>query len=68
MDQVIEGMLKIIQGLEPRKRRKFFRELLNSGMLSKDEQDILVIESRRDGPARPLEQVARNMRGKSAQK
>ena len=68
MDQVIDGMLTIIQGLEPRKRREFFQELLNSGMLSRDEQDILVIESRRGGPTRPLEKVARNMKRKSSRR
>ena len=54
MDQVIEGVISIIKGLEPKKRRSFFKRLVSSGVLTEDEQDILIIESRRGGPTRPI--------------
>ena len=42
---------------EPAERRQFVRELLSSGVLTEDEEDALVIESRRGGPTRSLEDV-----------
>lgn len=65
MDQVIEGVLTIIKGFDPRKRRIFFKKLVGSGLLTEDEQDILIIESRRGGPTRPIEEVAERIRRKT---
>ncbi len=64
MDQVIEGLFTVIRGLEPKKRQELFKKLFAQGMLSKDQQDIMVIESRRGEPSRPLPQVAERLRNK----
>jgi hypothetical protein len=45
MTRLVEGVLTIVKGLKPRERKEFVRELISSGILTEDEQDILVIES-----------------------
>jgi hypothetical protein len=56
MNQVVEGVLTIVRGLKKRERREFLTRLVRSEILTKDEQDILVIESRRKAPSRPLDE------------
>jgi hypothetical protein len=48
--------MTIVRGLAPRQRREFLKELLGSGLLTEDERDAAVIESRRGGPTRPLKE------------
>ncbi len=64
MNQIIEGMLTIVSGLKKKERREFLTRLITSGVLSEDEQDILVIESRRGEPTRPLDKFVKEMRKK----
>jgi hypothetical protein len=64
MTQVIEGVLTIVKGLNRKARRQFLQRLLESGLLTEDEQDRLVIESRRRDPRRPLENFVANMKRK----
>ncbi len=64
MTQVVEGIVTIVQGLSRTARREFMRRLVESGMLSEDEQDLLVIESRRRGRTRPLTNFVRDMQRK----
>ena len=66
MDRVIEGLFTVIRGLGPKKRQELFKKLFSEGMLSKDQQDIMVIESRRGEPSRPLEEVAERLRSKKS--
>ena len=60
--KVVEGILTIVDGLGSRQRREFFRALLRSGLLTEDEQDVLVIESRRGGSTRPLRDFVDQMK------
>ncbi len=68
MDQVIEGLFTIIRGLDRGKRAQLFKKLIDRGVLSEDEQDILVIESRRHEPSLPLEEVCERIRNKKRKK
>lgn len=68
MDQVIEGLVTIIRGLEPKKRHELFSTLLTDGILTKDDRDIIVIESRRGGPSRPISQAVERIRRKKRKK
>lgn len=62
--KIVEGVLTIVQGFKRHERSDFVRALVSSGMLSADEQDILVIESRRGGPTRPLDTFIKDMKRK----
>jgi DNA-binding transcriptional regulator YhcF (GntR family) len=64
MNQVVEGVLTIVRGLKERERREFLTRLVRSEILTKDEQDILVIESRRKAPSRPLDEFIEEMKKK----
>jgi hypothetical protein len=64
MNQVVEGVLTIVRGLKERERREFLTRLVRSEILTKDEQDILVIESRRKAPSRPLDEFLEEMKKK----
>ncbi len=64
MTQVVDGIVTIVQGLSRTARREFIRRLVESGMLSEDEQDLLVIESRRRGRTRLLSSFVRDMQRK----
>jgi DNA-binding transcriptional regulator YhcF (GntR family) len=64
MNQVVEGVLTIVRGLKERERREFLTRLVRSEILTKDEQDILVIESRRKAPTRPLDEFIKEMKKK----
>jgi hypothetical protein len=64
MTQIVEGILTIVKGLKPREREQLVRELLESGVLGEDEQDALVIQSRRGGRTRPLDSFVRDMKRK----
>ena len=64
MSQVVEGVLTIVRGLKERERREFLTRLVRSEILTKDEQDILVIESRRKAPSRPLDEFIEEMKKK----
>jgi hypothetical protein len=68
MDQVIEGLFTIIRGLDQEQRAQLFRKLLSQVVLSKDQQDILVIESRRHEPSLPLEEVCERIHNKKRKK
>ena len=62
MTKVVEGVLTIVDGMGLRQRREFFQTLLHSGLLTEDEQDTLVIESRRGGPTQPLRDFIKQMK------
>lgn len=64
MNQIVEGVLTIVRGLRERERREFLTRLVRSEILTKDEQDILVIESRRKAPSRPLDEFIEEMKKK----
>jgi hypothetical protein len=64
MNQIVNGVLTIVSGLRQKERREFFARLVTSGILTQDEQDILVIESRRKAPTRPLDEFIKEMKRK----
>ena len=64
MNQIVDGVLTIVQGLKEKERREFLTRLIRSEILTKDEQDILVIESRRKAPSRPLDEFIEEMKKK----
>ncbi len=64
MTRVVEGVLTIVKGMSAKERRQFVQELLSSDILTEDQRDSLVIESRRGGPTRPLEKFVDDMKRK----
>ena len=54
MTKLVEGVLTIVRGLKKKDRRDLLRGLLDSGILTEDQQDGPVIESRRHDRTRPL--------------
>ena len=62
MTKVVEGVLTIVDSMGLRQRREFFQALLHSGLLTEDEQDTPVIESRRGGPTQPLRDFIKQMK------
>ena len=64
MTQVVRGVLSIIEGFSTRDRKDFVQGLVASGALTKDQQDIVVIESRRNGRTRPLSKVLMDLKRK----
>lgn len=64
MTRVVEGVLTIVEGLKARERAELLDALLASGVLTEDQQDALVIASRRRGRRRPLETFVKGMQKK----
>lgn len=64
MTKVVEGVLTIVRGLGPKDRQDLFRSLAKSGLFTEDDLDILLIESRRGGHTRPLENFVKEMKRK----
>ena len=64
MTRLVQGVLTIVGGLNRKDRRELVRGLLDSGLLTEDEQDRLTIESRRRDRTRPLGDFVADMRRK----
>ncbi len=62
MTKVVEGVLSIVKGLRPRDRRDFVKGLISAGILTRDEQDAAVIESRRGGRTRSLKRLVTTLK------
>jgi len=62
MSKVVKGVLTIVQGFTRRDRTDFVKGLVSSGLLTKDEQDILVIESRRGDSTRSFNRFVSDMK------
>ncbi len=62
MTKTVEGVLTIVEGLSTRERTEFVIALASSGVLTKDQQDILTIESRRKDRTQPLDRFIRKMK------
>ena len=61
MTKMVEGVLTIVDGMGSRQRREFVPALLRSGLLTDDQQDTFVIESRRGGATQPLRDFVKQM-------
>ncbi|MDO8632212.1 MAG: hypothetical protein Q7R41_17145 [Phycisphaerales bacterium] len=64
MTRLVQGVLTIVGGLNRKDRREFVRGLLDSGLLTEDEQDRLTIESRHRDRTRPLADFVADMKRK----
>ncbi len=64
MTKLVQGVLSIVHGLSPRDRKQLVRGMLDAGLLSEDEQDRIVIESRRRDRTRPLSDFVKEMKQK----
>lgn len=62
MTQVVQGMITIVKGLNSRERNELIDALLDSGALSEDQQDAVVIAARRGGKRRPFAAFERELR------
>jgi hypothetical protein len=61
MTKIVKGVLSIVKGLPERDRKDLIRGMISSGVLSEDDRDIAVIESRRRGKKKPLAGVIRKL-------
>jgi muramoyltetrapeptide carboxypeptidase LdcA involved in peptidoglycan recycling len=64
MNQIVDGVLAIVSGLKQKGCREFFSQLIASEVLTKDEEDILIIESPREAPSRLLDEFIEEMKKK----
>ena len=64
MTRLVQGVLTIVGGLNRKDRRELVQGLLDSGLLTEDEQDRLTIESRRRDRTRPLVDFVADMKRK----
>ncbi len=64
MTKLVEGVLTIVRGLSRKDRQDLLRGLLDSGVLTEDDQDRLIIESRRRDRARPFADFIKDMKRK----
>jgi len=64
MTKLVQGVLTIVHGLSSRDRKQLVRGMLEAGLLSEDEQDRIVIESRRRDRTRPLADFVKEMKQK----
>lgn len=64
MTKLVEGVLTIVHGLSPKDRKQLIRGMLDAGLLTEDEQDSLVIQSRRKDHTRPLEDFVKELKRK----
>ena len=64
MTKLVQGVLTIVNGLSQKDRKQLVRGLLDAGLLSEDDQDRMVIESRRKDRTRPLADFVKDMKQK----
>lgn len=64
MTKLVQGVLTIVHGLSDKDRKQLVRGMLDAGLLSEDQQDQIVIESRRHDPTRPLADFVNEMKKK----
>ena len=60
--QLVEGLTNIILALKPSARKKLWNKLIEAHALSEDEEDVLLIESRRKEPARPYKEIREELK------
>lgn len=64
MTKLVEGVLTIVRGLNRKDRKDLVQGLLSAGVLSDDDQDRMVLESRRKDRTRPLNDFVKDMKRK----
>jgi hypothetical protein len=64
MTKLVQGVLTIVNGLSAKDRKQLVRGMLDAGLLTEDEQDRIVIESRRRDRTRPLGDFVKEMKQK----
>jgi len=64
MTKLVEGVLTIVRGLNRKDRKDLVQGLLSAGVLSEDDQDRIVLESRRKDRTRPLDDFVKDMKRK----
>ena len=64
MTKLVEGVLTIVRGLNRKDRKDLVHGLLRSGVLTEEEQDRMVLESRRRDRTRPLDDFVKEMKRK----
>ena len=60
-EQLVVGLTQVILSLKPAERRKLWGSLIRSHALSEDEEDTLLIETRRLEPSRPYAEIRREL-------
>jgi hypothetical protein len=63
-EQMLEGLTKIILSLKPSERRKLWGKLVRTHALGEEEEDALLIETRRHEPCRPYSEIRQELKKK----
>ena len=63
-EQMLEGLSQVILALKPSERRQLWGKLVRSHALSEDEEDVLLIETRRHEPCRPYSEIRQELKKK----
>ena len=62
MTQAVAQIVESIRRLSPGDKRDLFDAILQSGILTEDQQDILIAESRKNDPTVPADKVFEDLR------
>jgi hypothetical protein len=66
MSTAVEDMMDRIRRMGPRDRRALIRGIVREGLLSEDEEDALVSQSRKHEPAMPADEFFDELSRKTA--
>lgn len=61
---IVDGLTTVILSLKPRERRRLITRLVDSHVLSEDEEDRLLIEQRKDEISIPFREVVKELKEK----
>lgn len=63
-DALIDGLSQVIFSLKPTQRRQLLNRLVDSHVLSEDEEDALLVELRKDEAPIPYKKIRRDLKKK----
>ncbi len=62
MNERVNNVLEIVREMDDEERRELIRQLLDSNLISEDEEDALIIDSRRNDPTKPYRDFLEELR------
>ncbi|HUT55252.1 MAG TPA: hypothetical protein VM658_17820 [bacterium] len=63
-DSMVEGLAQVILSLKPAQRRRLVNKIVESNLLTEDEEDQLLIEARKSEPSIPYAEIRNELKRK----
>ena len=63
-DTIVEGLTQIIISLKPAQRRRLVNRLVETHALSEDDEDRMLVETRRNEASIPYDEIRRELKRK----